>query len=175
MAVFLADPNTIKLMEEVRNAYHPHLLEARIVVMFFDKRRVNGEHIVLGVAKKISEEDKILCHFDFKIILSAMDWGELEDIERRALLDHELSHCGVEYEPIMEKVGGKDVPVKDQYGRIIPSDKIKRDDEGNPKWKLIPHDFENFYSIAERYGLEVSSLIGGYFPMSKPESSSDSN
>lgn len=174
MAFWLADSSVKSLMEEIRDKHHPHLLEARIAILFSDKRKVSGNKITLGTAKKVSDEDKVLSHFDFKIVLSAEDWADLTSNEKEALLDHELSHCDVMREPVTETIGGKRQTVKDKYGRTVYSDEIKVDeDTGRPKWKIRSHDFENFAHIAERYGLKVASMIGGYFPVEAPPKKSD--
>ena len=96
MAFWLCDKEVQELAKGIIEKYHPHLLEARVAFLFNDKRKVNGNHIILGTAKRISKEDKLLSKFDFKIVLSAEDWADLTTKQKQALMDHELSHCDVE-------------------------------------------------------------------------------
>ena len=59
--------------------------------------------------------------------------SELTDEQKTALVDHELSHCWA---------------VADDYGHV--------------KIKILPHDCEEFFEIARRYGAwspDVQSLI----------------
>lgn len=176
MSFWLADKSVTDLLEEIRDEYHPHLMEARIAVLFSDKRKVSGNMIILGCMKKVSGEDKVLSNFDFKMVLSAMDWAELGSKQKRALIDHELSHADVERVKLTEMVGGRKKPVKDEHGRVVYTQEIKYDDDtGRPKFKTKGHDFENFAHIAKRYGVEVAEVIGGYFPaeIREPETQTD--
>lgn len=169
MGFWLAPMDVQDLADKVKKEFHPHLELARIAVMFTDKRRVTGDKVILATAKKVSDEDKVLSRFDFKLVISAEDWGDLGPRDRKALLDHELSHMDVERVPRTENVGGRRKVVKDSYGRKIYTEEIKFNDDGNPKWKLKPHDFENFAHIVERYGIETASRVGGCFPKEEPE------
>jgi len=164
MGFWLAGTEIKMMIEKMKQENHPHLAEARIAALLTDKRKISGNKIVLGTAKKVSAEDKVLSDFDFKIILSGEDWAQLTEKEKFALIDHELSHLDVARVPQTETVGGRKKPVKDEFGRTIYTDEIKYDDDGKPKWKLRSHDFENFFHIAERYGIEIASKVGGYFP-----------
>lgn len=165
MGFWMCDSQVYDMAKGLIEKYHPHLVEAKIALLFSDKRKSSGNRLVLGVCKRVSNDDKVLSGYDFKIILSAEDWGELTSKERQALLDHELSHCDVERVPMMEIVNGKKKPVRDKYGRKLYTEEIQTDDNGKPKWKIRPHDFENFIKIQERYGLEIASMIGGYPPV----------
>lgn len=91
--------------------------------------------------------------------------GWFKHRSKRACLDHELAHCGVHYEPVKEQIGttrgGKPrlKVVRDSYGRIQYTNEIKRNQEtGEPKWRLITHDLEEFRDIVARHGVWDESL-----------------
>lgn len=116
--------------------YHTHLVNAKIAYLFKNKPTTKGGKLVLATAKKCSKEEQALCnyhnpegenHFDFIITVFYKAWSEMSDAQKFALVDHELSHCLVDEEP---------------------------DEDGNAEtqYKIISHDFEEFYAVIERHG-----------------------
>jgi hypothetical protein len=67
---------------------------------------------------------------DYVITLAAKPWTQLDEAQRRALLDHELSHCVGEEDP----------------------------ESGEIRWTLRGHDFEDFCAVVERHGAWTPSL-----------------
>jgi hypothetical protein len=49
--------------------------------------------------------------------------------------------------------------IKDEFGRVQYTTNIKTDDEGNPKWKILPLDLEIFSGNVRRYGLWYDELL----------------
>jgi hypothetical protein len=86
----------------------------------------------LGIARKLSLKDRAMDRGDAEISIDGEWWKDASDLERRALLDHELYHLDV---------NTSGVNVKDDLGR--------------PKLYLRPHDYEFgwFKHIAKRYGM----------------------
>ena len=159
-------PNTYHAAPEVRRvaqpliaAHHDHLLTNGVYVKFLfceEPEKVKGKE-ALGTARKKSGLDaylilqhdpdaprsgqddigyadyggKLLVSEFFLITIYRDFWRtrSTTDHQRRALVDHELTHCWSE-----EQV----------------------DKDGNPTGKillsLLPHDLEEFHSIAARYG-----------------------
>ena len=77
----------------------------------------------------------------------------LKGDEREAYIDLQLSRCSAEYMPEEIEENGKKRKNKDEFGRIQYTNVIKTDDDGNPKWKVLPLDLEVFSQNVRRYGL----------------------
>jgi hypothetical protein len=121
----LADDELLQIAKSLIEANHTHLLKAKITFVYQDKAPKTGDgKVILGKARKRTEIDKLLGreHEDFIIIIGKDKWDEANEEERRCLLDHELSHCGV-----------------------VVSNK------GNLKWIMLRHDLEEFVPILSRY------------------------
>ena len=118
------------LMFELMNEYHLNLRNAKTKCLFYDKARKQGGKVVLGTAEAVSSKFRYLTNIDFIISIYEGTWDIMAEQEKKALVDHELSHCFV-----------------------------GEDKQGNPIYKTIPHDFEEFKSIIERYGLWQDNII----------------
>jgi hypothetical protein len=122
------------LVDELVDRHHPELREARIALAWnlAWQPDVDGR-CILGKCKKASDLDRELMPVDFVIILRREFFEDLRvtDLQRRALLDHELNHAAVKYD-----ADGR--PVIDQRGRTV--------------FRIRKHDLEEFAVIAERYG-----------------------
>lgn len=78
--------------------FHPHLKNAKIAYVFKDKAQRYGDgRTVLGRAGRRSKLDQLLSEKgeDFAIIISKDRWQKMNDSEKKALVDHELCHCGI--------------------------------------------------------------------------------
>lgn len=125
-----------KIGDELIGKHHPDLVTAGVHIEYVfrsDTAKSKGKD-VWGKARKVSglnaylagdaaEGDEVE---DFFVIeLSEPVWGDLNDAGRRALVDHELSHC-----------------------------RIVWDDEGEMDGIAIAsHDVEEFAAVIERHGL----------------------
>lgn len=145
-------------ISELVHNYHSHLEEAKFIVYCSDKNNNKANKVVIAEASKAPARLKASTNADFTITLYMMPWGDLNMDQKRACLDHELYHCSVHYEPVKEQIGqsrqgrARMQIVRDEYGRIQYTDEIKRNESGEPKWRLISHDLEEFDEIVERYG-----------------------
>lgn len=81
--------------------HHPDLAEVvdRIAIIFREKASKSGGQLVLGKAAKASEREALLGRkgWVFVIELAGDQWGNLNDRQRMALLDHCLCACKVSY------------------------------------------------------------------------------
>lgn len=118
------------LMHELINEYHLNLRNAKIKCLFYDKARKHGGKVVLGTAESVSPKFNYLTDIDFIISIYVGAWEVMAEQEKKALLDHELSHCF-----------------------------IGEDKQGNPVYKTVPHDFEEFKDIIERYGFWQDNIV----------------
>lgn len=96
------------------------------------KPDVDGR-LTLGKCKKASDLDRELAPYDFVILLNRDFWQNprFTDLQRKALLDHELLHAAIAYD---ENGEGK----VDERGRTV--------------YRIRKHDLEEFSEIASRYG-----------------------
>jgi hypothetical protein len=124
------------LLRQLLEAHHKDLWNqnARIALAWALswKPDVDGRE-VLGKCKKASDLDREFVAFDFVIVLNKWFWTSpnTSEIQRRALLDHELMHAAVAYDDAGEP---------------------KRDVKGRTVFRIRKHDLEEFSAIAERYG-----------------------
>lgn len=122
--------------------HHEHLgdVEAEMQFVFRDKASKKGGRVVLGAARKVSGLNAWLATdqdeaYDedapgfFVIEIAEDEWQRLSDKQRVALVDHELSHCVIEW-----------------------------DDDGVPTLKIRSHDLEEFTTIVKRHGLWKEDL-----------------
>lgn len=118
--------------------YHPHLQDAQIVYLFTTQERKYRGDVVLGTAQRLGMLPRYFSSgtsadleegYDFCILLSEDQWKFLTHDQRRALIDHQLSHCGV----------------RRTVNHLTQ--------EVSEHWTLLPHDVEEFRGVIERHGL----------------------
>lgn len=125
------------LLRTLVNEYHRDVIGARIALAWnvVWKPDVDGR-VILGQCRKVSDlerEVNELLPYDFVIVLRKEFWQDpcVTDLQRRALLDHELCHAAVKLDEHGE-------PVVDERERTV--------------YRIRKHDLEEFAEIAERYG-----------------------
>lgn len=163
-----AGQDVVMLFEKVKNRHHlPRLAEATIAVCFADTKPFIKGRFNWGKVRRFNPLDKLWQgeKYDFLVVLCATAWqGVLqEDSKKEALVDLHLTRCGVEYVPVTfeEEQGGvkKKKVDKDEWGRINYTDEIKRDEDGNPKWRVLPLDLHVFSENVQRYGVWCEELL----------------
>jgi hypothetical protein len=158
-----APAEIIELVEKVKSRFHlPRLAESSIVVAIEDSKPFLRNKLNLGKVSKFNALAKLWqgqAH-DFCISIPSDLWHSiLKGEQREAYLDLQLTRCGVEYIAETVEENGKKKPVKDEWGRIQYTQEIKRDDEGAPKWKVLPLDLDVLTSNMRRYGLWHDDLL----------------
>lgn len=118
---------------------HQELVNAPIVYLFRSEAAKSRGRIILGRARRITGLNAWLSHPEltprpersysepgeyFVIEIAGDRWGMLDDNQRIALVDHELSHCAVGY-----------------------------NDDGEMQLALRHHDVEEFLGVLDRNGL----------------------
>lgn len=140
MATYRYAPEVRNIAAPLIEAHHDHLKKIRIEFVFRSEAARSGGQLVLGKARKVSGLNALLSlpeaeiedvdettsdDQDFFVVEIAHDtWMWMEDKQRRALVDHELCHCRIEY-----------------------------DDDGALKLVVAAHDVEEFAAVVERWGL----------------------
>lgn len=142
--------------------HHPRLEGAEIVACFEDSKAFKHERLNLGKVFKFSEVNKIWQAKPavFGISISSNLWHDVLNAQtREAYLDLQLARCQVEYVPEMVVENGKKKPVKDDWGRTVFTNEIKVDENGEPKWRVVPLDLSVFIGNVRRYGLWCDDLV----------------
>lgn len=91
-----APEEVVKLARDIIDDFHPHLQDARIGLLFRAPTPISMGRPVLGKASLVTARWRPLLRedLDFIIWLSSDYWHyDLDESQRRALLDHELNHC----------------------------------------------------------------------------------
>lgn len=149
------------LIEKVKS-HHKRLENASIVACFDDSKAFIKNKINLGKVTKFSPLAKLWQNekHDFCLIICATLWQEiLKESDKEALIDLLLQRCDVERVPKFYEENGKKKPIKDEYGRIEYSEEFKVDDEGEPKWRVLPLDLELFSNNIRKYGLWLEDVL----------------
>jgi hypothetical protein len=118
------------VMAELINEYHSDLRNCKIKCLFYDKPRKRSGKVILATAEAVSPKFNYLTGIDFIISVYVEAWGIMVDQEKKALLDHELTHCF-----------------------------IGENKDGEPVYTILPHDVEDFRVIIERYGADWADNI----------------
>ena len=75
--------------------FHKHLVNAKVAYLF--KQHVGGRGVTLfGKAALSSAKLKFLSQVDFVLEINHTIWADASLQMRAAMIDHELSHCGVD-------------------------------------------------------------------------------
>lgn len=133
-----------RLMDEIIEAHHEHLKEAKIAIAWRFGWKANADgRITLGQAKKGSDLDRALHDHDFVILLNHEVWNQTSftEAQMRALLDHELCHCAV---------------------AIDTSGDPKLDENGRTCYRIRKHDIEEFRDVVSRHGVwkeDIESFV----------------
>lgn len=123
--------------------YHGELVDAGVTVDFLfaqtDPEKEEASALKLhgyacnAIVKVVSYKLRVQGHADAEIVIDGDKWPSWSDLERDALIDHEITHLELRH---------------DKDG------KVARDDNDRPKLglRLHDHEFGWFDSIARRHG-----------------------
>lgn len=105
-----------------------YIAESRVRIAFLesDAEKAEKGKLILGQCERVPEKFRWAVHYDFMITVFAPNVERFDRRQMEALLFHELLHVGIEQDGFEEK------------------------------YSVVPHDFEEFRTIMERYGLDWS-------------------
>lgn len=130
-----------RILSGLIDEHHTHMKNARIALAWHAgwKADVDGR-MKLGMCKMASDFDRQLHEFDFVIVLNRTFWTSMDvnDAQRKALLDHELCHAEVAIDEATND------PKETELGKTI--------------YRIRKHDIEEFSAIVERHGLYKKDL-----------------
>lgn len=113
-----------ELIRKNKEFEHIKTFEPRIAYLSSDKEKHKGQKTVFAECRKVQEEYKWCCDYDFMIIVYEPNIIGFTDKQLRILIRHELMHVGIDT------------------------------DGNEPKPYIVDHDIEDFRSILKRYGLD---------------------
>lgn len=90
---FEASNEVVTIAEGLIELYHPHLMDARIGFLFRDEAATSKGKKVYATARKPPGWMTVFNDYDFIIEIAEDTWKDLTVPRRKALIDHELSHC----------------------------------------------------------------------------------
>jgi len=150
-----ASADALAVLDEMKQAHHKRLVETEVTILLqaaYGKRDDESGELVspalkwagypaVALARVTSLADRQAGVEDCRIQYDADLWGSWTISQKRALLDHELSH----FELVVDDEGN-----------------IKGDDLGRPKLKLRPHDAQvgAFFDIIHRHGRDAMEAMG---------------
>lgn len=152
----LADATVHAMAREILKTHHPELKIGdgeedndylRLCIMFAFGDAGSGEPAVklhgypcAAVISIIPYKQRVDKRADAEIIIDQSQWQDFTAPQRRALLDHEITHLELQ---------------RDDIGLV------KTDDQGRPKLSMRLHDYQvgGFASIAKRYGGDALEVI----------------
>lgn len=127
-----------EIMDALVAAHHSHLAGARIAIAWrFGQKPDKDGHLELGKCKKASDLNRDLHQYNFVILLNFEAWNGMSGDQRRALMDHELSHAET-----VKQSDGEDA--EDEGGRTV--------------YRIRKHDIEEFREVIARHGLYKRDL-----------------
>lgn len=132
--------------------HHPRLALASIWWLLCDSKPIQSDRFVAVKIQRCNKAEKLETGHDFKVMVIAEAWEMLTNDQREQALDEAMCRCGVKYIPQMIEISGRKEPIKDDLGRIVYTDQIAYDNEGNPKWKIEQPDAGLFYAMLLRRG-----------------------
>ena len=88
-----ADDVLIHLAQRLIREHHAHLLDAKMGFMYRSEAAKSGNKLILGKARKVSDEQQVFMDFDFIIWIARKEFELAADDQKAALVDHELCHC----------------------------------------------------------------------------------
>ena len=88
-----APQHIIDLARRIIAKHHPKLADARIAFIMRNEAPTSNGRTTYGKAKKVSAELQVHLDYDFIIWLADDEYRYMTQLQREALIDHELSHC----------------------------------------------------------------------------------
>lgn len=185
-SLFVADNEAASIAQRLIDGIddHRHLREAKIVLLYRTGKKPSPDGLLeMGRARKAQPRDHIgLDQADFCVELNADRWPELEDRERIALVDHELTHCaaviagryvsGMLISQFVAMLGEDFIPTEpehtDDEGRVLVryfrrKGEAKAGEDGYRDqpltWRMRKHDVQDFCQVIHRWGAWNPTLV----------------
>ena len=104
-----ADQFTIDMVYQVinDNMEFNNLVDAKIKVLFDQKKKMSGGRYVLGRIQKANDlirtltanpNDDLADGYDYILYLDLAVWDSIDDTDKKRIIFHELNHCDVNFD-----------------------------------------------------------------------------
>ena len=117
-----------QIINNTEDFFDIRVAEPRICVLSCEQYRTSEGRLVFADIKSVSEQYKAICDFDYIITIYTPNTALLSETQFMILLEHELRHINI--------TNGRKGIVYGTKG----------------------HDFEGFYAIIDKYGMDWSTL-----------------
>lgn len=125
---FREAPEVGAIAEYLVAKYHPHLADEDIRCIFRSRPKAEGGRTIMATIQLLSGKMRYLAEARILIEVAEPIWEDLTEIQRTALIDHELLHV------------------------------IEDEEDAFPKLAIRGHSIEEFNEIGERYGAVFSDI-----------------
>jgi hypothetical protein len=133
MPHYQPDQGLANLAADIIRKDRPQLSVLAIAFVFRDEAPVSDGKVKAGMCVRIDDRNWTLHKQDFLIEIAKDIWDQANPQFQRALMDHELGHCGIRYD---DETGAP--AIDENTGRI--------------KTYCRQHDIEEFADVLQRHG-----------------------
>lgn len=136
MDLWRADADVTDLAMDIIKTNRPELAVTEIVYIFREKAGKKAGKTIIATARKVATKENVVHSFEgkpdvvFVVEIGADAWQELSPEQKRAVMHHELCHCGFE---------------ESESGDMVPT--------------IIPHDIEEFSAVVETHGFYMKDVV----------------
>lgn len=99
MVEYSEAPEVQEIADKLIPEFHPHLVDEAIEYIFRDSAASRGDKVILGMARKVRGLTSYLSRKTkepyFVMEIAEDMWATLDDAKKKALVDHELCHFGI--------------------------------------------------------------------------------
>lgn len=131
IAAYQDSPELLAVGQQLVAMHHPDLSSINVGYLFRDSAPVSRGRVTMGMTVKVDDRNHVYSGKDVLIEVGRDVWDQLDPELREVLIDHELSHIGVDL---------------DEKGSTILTA------NGRPRVFIKPHDIEEFSIVLDRYG-----------------------
>jgi hypothetical protein len=111
-----ADEEVLEIARQLIRDHRPDLRDASICFVYRSEPGSSKGRKVLGQASTISKKMRVVLDFEFMIWISKPDFRDMDDLHRKALIDHELCHCAYSDDNDAPMMRGHDI---EEFGFIL--------------------------------------------------------
>lgn len=153
-----ASQEVINIAQDLVEQHHKHLQDVRIGFVFRSEAQVLKGRAVLGKCSNVSDKMKPLLDLDFLIWIAKDEYKKMDEERRRALIDHELSHIGIdltlqghdveEFHAIIERYGLWTYDLMKTRKAMDKAEQLRLDNLANGVIKALDMSDEKKVSVA---------------------------
>ena len=120
--------NVIELFDNVRREFYPELRNAKIKIIFDNKKRKSGGKLVIG---RMTKTNDLIRHLsddeDYIMYLDKVAFENVDEKDKIRIIKHELYHCDIDMESSTNPYKIRDHEISTFYDEI-------EDNKDDPRW-----------------------------------------